>query len=699
MYTTRFLGACALIAGAVSFANAGDLNPPPGLVEPTMVSLDKIEPRICIDDLPGDASAVHIISEPGSYFLSNTIEVPAGMTGIRVELNPALAPGDYGVSIHLCEPAISGFPGSSAGVHAVAHAGGKNLRLRIQPRAKSANSLITGMGTEGIRADSILDCGISGIDIRDCGGSGLHATAATGTGQSMMRVDVLGGKVRYLKNGILFAAPSIFLSGFDEADIDGIEVHNAGGDGIVLDSIGDCTVADIDLNNIAGSGISAPNFISLAISGFSISDCFGPGITAIGTAATGKKRRIAVASLLSAAHTCERTGTGGSSSIQIFECDEVQLGTLSVIDGGGDGIELVNCAEVVFKAISTKGTGFNRVAGCAGHGISSSDCENIDLSGLTVSDCGGSGVYSTSSLTSSRYRLWLFKADRNGTSSATAGVNIEGYEDVDIEDVDISNHTGIGLRARENFQLGSISLSDTTASRCIGDGLDIEYEDAELSNVTLERNTGVGGKVSISGSLIVKGSSAKSNNSSGLQCTGATGTETVSVHDSSFLRNGFGVAPSASAGLDLANIASFTVTGGECRSNNGSGIRAADFNRDGILDRVVSSGNGQHGVHCSSPGGLPTGRVRVHDSMCDANAGSGVLLEATTGGDITDCTLTTNGGFGVWIVGGGHVVHRNTCRGNGSGPLLVPVPGNVVGPVIDELTVVGNANPAANYID
>lgn len=48
---------------------------PPGAPSATMKTLEQIEPRIDVATLPGDVTHLHVISEPGSYYLSENIEV------------------------------------------------------------------------------------------------------------------------------------------------------------------------------------------------------------------------------------------------------------------------------------------------------------------------------------------------------------------------------------------------------------------------------------------------------------------------------------------------------------------------------------------------------------------------------------------------------------------------------------------------
>lgn len=74
--------ACALTTAAL----AGDLNPPAGAVGPSMKPLSEVEPRIAINAIntPGDAASVFKITQPGSYYLTGNVTVPASRVGIRI---------------------------------------------------------------------------------------------------------------------------------------------------------------------------------------------------------------------------------------------------------------------------------------------------------------------------------------------------------------------------------------------------------------------------------------------------------------------------------------------------------------------------------------------------------------------------------------------------------------------------------------
>lgn len=84
------------VAGLSRLAKAGPLDPPVGPITPTGKTLQRIddriartdagfaEPRIPVQSLPGSASAVHVITQPGSYYLTENISGEPGKNGIEI---------------------------------------------------------------------------------------------------------------------------------------------------------------------------------------------------------------------------------------------------------------------------------------------------------------------------------------------------------------------------------------------------------------------------------------------------------------------------------------------------------------------------------------------------------------------------------------------------------------------------------------
>ena len=88
-----------LLLTAVS-AWAGDLNPSSPPTTGTMKPLDQIEPRTAVQSLPGSDTAMFVISQSGSYYLTGNISVIQAKHGISIETS--------NVSLDLCGFTITG---------------------------------------------------------------------------------------------------------------------------------------------------------------------------------------------------------------------------------------------------------------------------------------------------------------------------------------------------------------------------------------------------------------------------------------------------------------------------------------------------------------------------------------------------------------------------------------------------------------
>lgn len=78
------VGGVGIAVLIVAATHAGPLNPPAGPVAPTYKTLAEIEPRVAVQSLAGDATALFVISQPGSYYLTGNVAGVAGKSGIRI---------------------------------------------------------------------------------------------------------------------------------------------------------------------------------------------------------------------------------------------------------------------------------------------------------------------------------------------------------------------------------------------------------------------------------------------------------------------------------------------------------------------------------------------------------------------------------------------------------------------------------------
>ena len=97
-----------VILGFNLLALAGDINPPPGPIGPTMKTLTEVEPRVPVQSLPGSDTAVHVISEPGSYYLTANITGVSGRNGIILSAS--------NITLDLNGYTLIGLPGTLFGI-------------------------------------------------------------------------------------------------------------------------------------------------------------------------------------------------------------------------------------------------------------------------------------------------------------------------------------------------------------------------------------------------------------------------------------------------------------------------------------------------------------------------------------------------------------------------------------------------------
>lgn len=143
---------------------AGDLDPPVGPVMPTMKNLQQVEPRTPIETLPGDDDASHVISQPGSYYLTGNLVGANGKHGIQVLASD--------VTIDLNGFTLQGVPGSLDGINGPGFEGPflRNLVVR--------NGTIFSWSGNGISAPAINQVNIEAVVARGNTGNGLRTGGA-----------------------------------------------------------------------------------------------------------------------------------------------------------------------------------------------------------------------------------------------------------------------------------------------------------------------------------------------------------------------------------------------------------------------------------------------------------------------------------------------------------------------------------------
>lgn len=205
-----FANICCLSAFSMMFLIAqGNLTPPPGPPAPTMKTLAQIEPRVDILTLAGDADSEHVLSNPGSYYLSGNLSVfktdglRVTAADVHIDLNGFQIVRGFGTgggkAISL-EVGAGGFSAHSGSIRGFADAIAPksspptNLRVRDLTVSQCDNGISLGsylstmatrcsvydIASRGIQAGIISECIAA-----ECGGLALDALIVSNSrGQS-----------------------------------------------------------------------------------------------------------------------------------------------------------------------------------------------------------------------------------------------------------------------------------------------------------------------------------------------------------------------------------------------------------------------------------------------------------------------------------------------------------------------------------
>jgi hypothetical protein len=156
--TNQIVSLCVpalLVTGAWLYA--GPLNPPAGPVTPSYKTLAQVEPRIDVATLPGNSSANHIITQPGSYYLSQNVLVNSPTGGMLF----------FGVSVQADDVTLDlgGFAilqtgtGSSSGAGVHVNSG----RSRVAVRNGTISGFLAGVSAVGASGVQVRDVAVNGI--------------------------------------------------------------------------------------------------------------------------------------------------------------------------------------------------------------------------------------------------------------------------------------------------------------------------------------------------------------------------------------------------------------------------------------------------------------------------------------------------------------------------------------------------------
>jgi parallel beta-helix repeat protein len=217
----------------VPAGDAGDLDPPPGPIGPTMKTLSEVEPRTPVQALPGSITAQHVIIESGSYYLTDSVSGVEGKNGIEIVAS--------GVTLDLRGLELVGVTGSLDGIHA--HAG-SNISIR--------NGTVRNWGADGVNASAACNSQAEGLRLANNGAMGL----SVGSGSVVRNCTAVGNNAHGIFTGF-----GCTVSTCTASDNVGSGIATA-----ISATVTGCTIHHCTARGNSGSGIDAGE-------GSTVSDC------------------------------------------------------------------------------------------------------------------------------------------------------------------------------------------------------------------------------------------------------------------------------------------------------------------------------------------------------------------------------------------------------------------------------------------
>ena len=167
----------ALVGTVWCAARGGDLNvlpraklDPPSFVSPTLKTLQEVEPRVAVGSVASSTTAVHLITQPGSYYLTGNVEGVAGKMGVRIAASH--------VTLDLNGFGVFGVSGSTYGVRADSSIIGNTLN-----NVCVKNGVVRGWAQAGVWAFQVRNSRFEDLSLADNGPWGLRL----GSGNSVLR--------------------------------------------------------------------------------------------------------------------------------------------------------------------------------------------------------------------------------------------------------------------------------------------------------------------------------------------------------------------------------------------------------------------------------------------------------------------------------------------------------------------------------
>lgn len=440
---TRHPSLAAVLTFVASIAAGGPLDPPAGPITSTYKTLTEVEPRIAINqtNTPGDAMNLFRITEPGSYYLTETITVISGKHGIEIA-----AAGTVTIDLRGFE--LGGSPGFN-GIYASRH----DVRITIR------DGTLRGW-RNGIVVDfsDMEPCLITGVSALDGASAGFVVSNAT-----MVDCTASGGHADYGFNILgsgsqLRSCTACDCTGIGFSALPGVVMTDCSArlNGIIgffgFGAFSNCRATN---NGSDGFWISGPSTLTgcYAAANGGVGYWIAQGSVTLATCSAAANLGIAGflgdvnAALI--ARGCVSADNAGAG--YAFSGEEAVVEACVASDNQGDGIAVV---------------GRTNVRGCTGAGNGGSGIVVREACVVSDNTASGNGVHGISATNDTR--IVGNTCDSNGVSSSGgAGIRVTGtgcrVDSNNLTDSDI----GLEVTGTRNFIVRN-SAQQNTSNYVIG---------------------------------------------------------------------------------------------------------------------------------------------------------------------------------------------------------------------------------------
>lgn len=418
------LAASALLFPALAWAQ-GSLTPP-GAPAPLGRTLTQLEPRIDVATLAGDATAVHVITAPGSYYLSANITVPASLSGVAVAA--------ANVTLDLNGFAITGQASSVRGVELRNTTGGL-----VVHGGHVTNTGGAGIGASGAGPSNVH---LYDLGLRSCAGGGIVLPVLSGVVVENCRV-----------NGCLVTGIDLTSQG---------TVRNCAVDSNSSNSVSQTfairagVVSHCRVNLFSNSGGPAAGIVAGEVSHCSVTSLNGGGGSSAAIAATS----VSHCQVLNV-NNASGTIFGISSSGRVVDCTVSQIGSASNGPGAPIGISAGSASGCRVNAIGNAAStgdsvGISALAGrvhdCTVSAVAGGAGLNVNgITAAAISHCTLEGATGSSSLVgfnATRIVDHCTVHDLVQTGGTASAIGISARR---INDSTVSNLTGLGTNSTIAF--------------------------------------------------------------------------------------------------------------------------------------------------------------------------------------------------------------------------------------------------------